>query len=214
MVDIRLKIAIKEGLSDSAKRKLLIKIGDKIRSNLSVVKDIAEDGVNIGVKASNSNFIATDAEAAELGVGVGGSIDTERTEGAWRQMLTGSSEGVTTVDVTSDSRPGKIANIHINVDEDALFAAHLSTVDTEDSDQIGDIPWLQWLIEGAPSIQGYRFDPDEGRGFSRTGQGRMILSSRSIWSFPPARQGAFNILIGEIEKQVDLVFKRDIDRII
>jgi len=213
MANITVKLKVTDGLGSKSKDKIIDLIGKRLRKNLNAIRPIIENGINNGISEVNSNFIPTDSEAAELGIGQGGAVDRGRVDGAWKQLLVGSSD-VTTFTMQKDTRRGKIANIEIVVNEAALFSAPLSVVETDDTDNIDDIPWMNWLIEGAPSISGFEFTHEIRFGFSRTGLGRMVTKEGGIWSFPPARIGAFVILINSIEKEVGIIAARDIGKVL
>jgi hypothetical protein len=191
--------------------------GKKVQKNFGAFRPTVEEAIDEGVINRRNEFIPNDDEAAQLGVGQGGSIDRGRTRGAWSQLLASSSNGIVTFSVRKDSRKNKIGKITVNIDEEAFFRASLSNIDTE-SEHLPNIPWMEWLIEGAPNgsvLPDYEFSgevPQSSK--SRTGAGRMITVKGGIWRFPPARQGAFKMLGSEVERQIEIAIRRDIGKVL
>jgi len=111
------------------------------------------------------------------------------------------------------TRKNKIGTITVSVDEEKFLAAELSNVDTPDSDAFTSIPWMKWLIRGAPSNPDFQFSNEvRGARFSRTGGGIMVKGG--VWSFPPARLGAFSRLGKSLEVQLIRTIKNNIGKAI
>lgn len=213
-VGIKFKIGFKENIKERISRLF----GRKVQDNFGAFRPIIETAIDEGVINSRSEFIPDDSEAAELGVGAGGSIDRERTNGAWTQLLVGSATKSLTFSVTKDNRKGKIGTIVVSVDEDAFFKAPLSNVDTPDSEKVDSLPWMRWLINGAVAgeiLPDYAFSPEVKQfGNSRTGAGRMISVEGGIWVFAPSSLGAFKLLNSEIERQIGIAIRRDVGKVL
>lgn len=213
-VNFQVKGSVLGELKDVVKRLF----GKTARNNFGDFRPFIEEAIDEGVINSRSNFIPDNDEAAQLGIGAGGSIDTRRTRGAWSQLLVGSSEDVTTFSIRKDGRRDKIGTITVEIDEQALYDAPLSNIDTPDSEKIDSIPWMEWLIEGAPTgavLPNHEFSsvvPPTSN--SRTGEGRMIIVEGGIWTFPPARLGAFKLLSREIERQIEKAVRKDIGKVL
>lgn len=170
------------------------------RGNFGDFRPIVEEAINKAVVNTKEEFIPDDDEAAELGVGEGGLIDRSRTEGAWKQLLTRGPNSVMSFSVRRARGKGLIGNITVSYTEEALLEAPLSNVLTPDSFEIRSIPWLKWLIRGAPTNSSFEFTEETTGSFSRTGGGVMIKGG--IWRFSPVRPRAFISLNSEIEKQI------------
>jgi hypothetical protein len=163
----------------------------------------------------------TDTQAAELGIGDNGSIDRVKINNAWRQLLSkplglSSSERPTVFSVTKLRSKTGIGTIRITMDENKLYNAPLSIVETESeinepgfSDNV--IPWLLWFVKGK-SIGAYQFTSDPKRraniGASRTGKGIMIKGG--FWQFPqgenpfPFIQRAIeDLVVSTVEKYIE-----------
>ena len=191
--------------------------GKRVQKNFGRFRPVIEEAIDDGVINRRSEFIPDDNEAAELGIGQGGSIDRERTQGAWRQLLASASNGIVAFSVRKDSRRNKIGNITVNINEEAFFNAPLSNIDTE-SKHLPNIPWMEWLIEGSPNgavLDDYAFSSDVPESSkSRTGAGRMIIVQGGLWTFGPARQGAFSLLGKEVERQIEIAIRRNIGKVL
>ena len=193
-------------------------IGKKVQNNFGAFRPIIEEAIDEGVINTRSEFIPDDSDAAELGVGINGSIDRERTSGAWAQLLVGSATKSLTFSIRKDTRKGKLGTITIVIDEEKFFKGRLSNVDTPDSDKEDSLPWMEWFIDGAVSgdiLPDYEFSSEGGKfGNSRTGGGRMISVQGGIWSFSPRGLGAFRILGTEVERQIGIAVRRDIGKVL
>ncbi len=190
----------------------------KVQRNFGAFRPSIEAAIDEGVINTRAEFIPDDDEAAELGVGSNGSIDFNRTQNAWGQLLIGSTSKSVTFSVEKDSRKNKIGRVTVRIDKAAFFEAPLSNIETPDSDEIDSIPWMEWLIEGAPNeavLPDHAFSSQVSEGGeSRTGAGVMIAVRGGMWSFPPARMGAFILLGREIERQVEIAIRRDIGKVL
>lgn len=218
MVKTRIKFSVKGSLVKELRDALSSLFGKKVQQNFSDFRPIVEEAIDEGVINSRKEFIPTPSEAAELGIGKNGSLDHERINGAWRQLLVGSESRAITFSVRKDTRKNKIGVINIKIDEQALYSARLSSVDTPDSEEIDSIPWMQWMIEGEPTgavLPNYEFSssvPSFSK--SRTGAGRMLSVEGGLWTFSPVRLGAFTQLNKEIQRQVEKTVRNKIGRII
>jgi len=217
MAKAKVRFKVRGSIFDKLTDILLLRFGKSARQNFGDFRPFIEDAIDEGVINSRSEFIPDSDEAAELGIGRGGTFDRERTHGAWRQLLSNSNEKIITFSIRKDTRRKRIGDISINIDEGALLRAPLSNVDTE-SDDLPSIPWLEWLINGAPAgaIQpNFEFStrvPPTSE--SRTGAGRMVHVRGGVWEFSPKRLGAFKLLTSEIERQVIIAVKKDIGKVI
>ncbi|TFH22960.1 hypothetical protein E4G67_03735 [Candidatus Bathyarchaeota archaeon] len=177
------------------------------RKNFGDFRPFIQEAVNDAVTEQRFSFIPTNEEAAELGVGVGGHIDVNRTQGAWRQLLIGDPNSIVEFSVTRSRRTNEIGNIRIKYDESEFFSSSLSNIDTPDSFRIRSIPWMDWLINGAPTESAFQFTSEVTPGSdSRTGRGIMIRGG--IWQFPPARRAPFTTLNSKIETNIRRTVER------
>ena len=178
------------------------------RKNFGDFRPFIQKAVNEAVTEQRFSFIPTNDEAAELGVGAGGRIDRGKTHGAWRQLLIGDPSSIVEFSVTRSRRTNEIGNIRIKYNEDEFFSSSLSNVDTPDSFRIRSIPWMDWLINGAPTNSAFEFTSEVPQGAdSRTGRGIMIRGG--IWQFPPARNMPFATLNRAILRSVE----REVERL-
>lgn len=171
----------------------------RLRNNFADIRPFVADAINASVEATKDEFIPNQQETSELGVGSDGQPDTSRTEGAYKQMRTDNAERVTTFSVRkqrANALNNLIGTVTVTVDEKKLLRSELARVPTPDSEFIDEIPWLSWLIFGAPINTEYQFISRRPRA-SRTGGGVMVKGG--IWTFPPARPGAFQILAQDME---------------
>lgn len=186
-------------------------------NNVKKIDSIVEESINKAVRENQGDFIPDDREAGELGIGQDGRIDESKRDGAWKKLLitTRGQQAVTTFTILEQggSRPD-FARLFIVIDEELLYKDELSNVSIEPSkdneaEQISNIPWMRWLIEGAPRNPLYRFRPS---GLGRTGEGTMRKSG--VWNFKPRRFGAFERLAENIEKTVRNNIKRNIGKVL
>jgi hypothetical protein len=179
--------------------------GKILANNIDKLQPIIKKTINRTVEENKNEFIPTDREAAELGIGEGGCIDRSRTQDAWMTMLIGGSDRSASsfaIFKGLRGRTGEIALLSIAIDENILYRADLSNVPIDPSkdpqaDRLTNIPWMQWLIEGAPRNEDFRFRPSN---LGRTGEGTMRRGG--IWRFRPARPGATDRLIRRIARNL------------
>jgi hypothetical protein len=108
-----------------------------------------------------------------------------------------------------------IGKITVDVDFEKLFATELAMVETESKfPKFQNIPWLQWLILGAPTVDGFSFDARRTTKSSRTGRGLMIELPEGLWEFRPARDGAQEILLSQIERNIEADVEKEIGEIL
>ena len=214
MADIKLKFKVSGSLSKKLRGALIDLFGKRARNNFADFRPVVEEAIDEAVINSRQDFIPSDDVAAELGVGDGGSIDSQKTHGAWRQLLVGSSANAVTFSVRKGRGSRKnIGDISISINEDAFYDATDANVDTPDSRLIDTIPWMRWFIRGAPTIQDFSFSDNISPGsVSRTGQGIMVKGG--LWKFPPASPLAFTNLAVEIERQAGVSIRRNIGRLL
>ena len=210
----RLKIKFepdKEAL-DELRREIVEELKRNVRNNFGDIRPFVEDTINVAIERTREEFVPSPSEVGQLGVGAGGSEDTSRTQGAYKQMRTDDPNSVTSFSIRKQ-RPNAqgdlVGIITVNINEEALLESELARVPTPDSEAINEIPWLRWLIYGAPTNPDFRFvrRPTQ-RAVSRTGEGIMVQGG--FWAFPPARPGAFQILAGNIEARIIRFLQEDI----
>jgi hypothetical protein len=218
MAKVGVKFKVKGSFAKELRALLTSLFSKKVQNNFGDFRPIIEAAIDEGVINTRAEFIPDDDEAAELGIGANGSIDNNRTQNAWGQLLVGSTSKAVTFSVRKDTKKNRIGRVVVQIDERAFYDADLSNVPTPDSDVIDSIPWMEWLIEGAPSDAvepNYEFTSKTSEfGTSRTGEGRMIWKRGGMWTFPPARLGAFVLLSNEIERQIEIAIRRDIGKVL
>lgn len=208
-IDFRIKRNIRQQISDA----VLSLFRSQARDKFDDFRPLVENAINKGVTQTRAQFIPDDDEAAQLGVGQGGSIDTTRTLGAWTQLLTSGPNTVMRFSVRRSTSKNLIGNVIITYDENDLLNAPLSKVPTPDSLAINEIPWLRWLIRGAPTNSAFEFESTVAPGAnSRTGGGIMVAGG--IWRFSPARPTAFTQLNRNIEREVVAAIEQNAGAII
>lgn len=210
MARVRLKFSTSQRELQELRDEIVSDLKRRIRNTFADIRPFVEDAINAGVEESRGQFIPDDREAAELGVGQGGQIDTSRTEGAYKQIRTDSSNSVTSFSIRKQrqsARDNLIGAITVTIDEDELFNSNLARIDTPDA-VIEEIPWLRWLIMGAPTNPDFGFVGRSNAKSSRTGGGIMVVGG--LWSFPPARIGAIPILSNTIERRISNFIREDI----
>ncbi|TFH25904.1 hypothetical protein E4G67_00160 [Candidatus Bathyarchaeota archaeon] len=213
-LSFNLKAAPKlKAISDAVKKKTR----RRLTNNISEIRQITADAINRAVEKNKNLFIPTDDEAAQLGIGEGGSIDTDRTTGAWRELLTTGQAVKFLVQKTGRSKTGAFANLQIEIGEELFYNLDLSNMPIQESKDLdtelrNNIPWMRWLIEGAPTNTEYRFTTKNKGVVSRTGGGIMIKGG--IWEFPPAHPGAFDALISSIETTIRKNIKSNVGKIL
>lgn len=188
-----------------------------LANNVKKIDDIVLKSINGSIIANRNDFIPTDREAGELGVGQDGSIDERKTDEAWKTLLvtTRGQNAITSFVILEQggARP-EFAFLSIVIDERQFYNHPLCNVqidpsnDTE-ADSFSNIPWMRWLIEGAPRNPLYRFRPSR---LGRTGEGTMRKSG--VWNFRPARFGAFDRLTRTIERSIRSDIKKNIGKVI
>jgi hypothetical protein len=179
MVDIALNLKTTSKLEEIANA-LNAKTRRKLRDNIPKMKQIVANAINKAVEKNRHQFIPTDDEAYELGVGSNGEIDTDKTNGAWLELLTAGKATQFSIQSTGGGARGRqFGVLQIVISEEVLFSIEESNQPIEpseddDAEQIINIPWMRWLIEGAPANSGYRFSTSNRGIASRTGGGIMV----------------------------------------
>lgn len=210
-LDIRLRSRIR---TEQIVNALLADVSQELTKNAERLKPVVDEAVNKSIEENMDEFVPTDEEAAELGVGVGGRIDISRTEHAWEALLVNSPQTVTSVTiegVTGRRADNQFASIRVFIDEDVFYRRGLSNISIEASrdpsaPRLRRIPWMRWLINGAPvDNSSYGFS-SSGPGASRTGGGVMVKGG--VWSFSPARPNAFKKLFESIERNINTEITR------
>lgn len=215
MANLKVGLQVKGKLAAQLREIVTKKWGKKARNTFADFRPFIEEAIDEGVINSRENFIPTDDEAAELGVGKGGNIDREKTQGAWRELLVDSPSRSTVFSVRKTSRKNQIGEINVRIDEAAFFGAPPCNVEIDDSFFISNIPWMNWLIEGAETNPEFEFNDEASvktRIVSRTGRGIMVQGG--IWAFEAANPNAFRNTNEEIDRQIGIVIRRNIGKVL
>lgn len=173
----------------------------KVTGGLNTIREILGKVVDEAIRKRAGDFIPTDEQAVELGVGTfQGSIDKERLVTAWTYLLiNGPDEAnkVTTLSITTrEGKKADISRIKVRILEEGFLALPINNLEIE-SEELTIIPWMDWFLNGAV-ISGFRFSSKPPiPASSRTGGGIMI--SGGMWSFPPQGLGVFKRLINTID---------------
>jgi len=207
MAKTTLTIKVQNDLLGQFKEELNKKIGRVARETVIAMKPLVNKAVDRAIEKNKSDFIPTDDEAHELGVGSDGSLDRDKIDQAYRGMLTAANNGVTSTETkaTPGTGLGTVGLIKAQVNFQVLFKTDLAQVlatNNKKSQELINIPWLEWLLEGQ-TIQSWHFEPGIVRDHSRTGKG--IMNPGGLWKFPPARLGAGKRLDDSILKEVSEV---------
>ena len=193
-----------------------------IQKGFKTLRDEVGKDINEAVEQHNDILIPSINDAIELGVGEGGSVDSTKTQNAWRQLL------VNPPGLAGDARPTVfsvrklksktgIGTIRVTIDENKLYRAPLSIVETESEINEPDfpnsvIPWLMWFIKGK-GISGSKFTSNPKRGanleVSRTGRGIMIRGG--FWDFPQG-ENPFPLIQQAIEQLIVETVERYIEK--
>jgi hypothetical protein len=204
MAKVKIKFSPDSQAFEELRREIEQDLKRNVRNNFGDLRPFIKDAVNAAVEGTRGEFIPSPSEVAQLGVGAGGQEDKSRTEGAYKQLRTDDPNSVTSISVRKqrpNARGDLVGTITVSVDTRRLLVSDLARVPTPDSEAIDEIPWLDWLINGAPTNSDFRFVRKIGRNsVSRTGDGIMVEGG--FWRFPPARPGAFQILSEAIEDRV------------
>lgn len=179
MTQLKVEVSIDD--NRSLNKKLNDVISEKLREKFSnTTKDRMVDEVDRAVRQSRVEFIPSNDEAAELGVGEDGKF-SKKIDNAWEGLLASVGKA-TQVSFIRSKMNGQIGQMAVTVDWQAFFELEDSKIEASDSD-IGIIPWMRWYIEGEV-ISGsqflggkYSFPP------SRTGAGIMVEGG--LWRMPP-----------------------------
>jgi len=152
----------------------------EFKDNFANLKPLVEDAVERTITENKERFIPSDDEAAQLGIGTGGALRTDKTQGAWKLLSPKHPSKVMTVKVIGGI--GGNGTVEINLNTDIWFDAPECNVEVSDT-AFPNIPWMEWFIDGK-TIVGARFSrhlpiPKT----SRTGRGIMI--SGGLWMFLP-----------------------------
>lgn len=178
-MQIKVEVSIEDNRSFAKKLKDVT--DNALRDKFSIsTKERIVDEVDKAVRQSRVEFIPSNDEAAELGVGEDGKF-SKRIDTAWEGLLASVGKA-TQVSFNRSKTEGQIGQMVVTVDWQAFFELEDSKIDASDSD-IGIIPWMRWYIEGEV-ISGsqflggkYSFPP------SRTGAGIMVEGG--LWRMPP-----------------------------
>lgn len=199
--------ALRKGVEAEGKRVL--------RNNFGDLRPFIEQAINDGVEASKDEFIPKAREIAELGIGAGGSEDVERTQGAYKKLRTDQGSSYTKFSVRKQRPTASndiIGGIVVDTNREEFLNSSLAVVSTAESREIEEIPWMRWLIFGAPTNSEFRFVGSSRAKNSRTGGGIMVRGG--VWIFPPARPGAFKILNDNIESRIVRFIKEKLGDVI
>lgn len=180
------RVSVNFSISSEDRKELTRVIEEKLlrraRNNFGDFRIFIKDAINDGIDEVKDEFIPTDREAEELGVGEGGEINRDKTESAYKQLYPGDDAGASKFSVRKLRRSSDIGRVKFELDEKTFYNAPLSIVNTPDSQQIDQIPWMLWLIEGAANSS-YRFISRRNAKNSRTGGGIMVEGG--LWTFVP-----------------------------
>jgi len=152
----------------------------RFRDNFADLQSVAEKAATEAIMRNSTKFIPNNREAAELGVGVAGSIRLDKTYEAWKLLLPSHAAKITVIkSIKTGSSAGQIS---IDIDKPKFFNSRETNVSII-SPALRNIPWMEWFLEGA-EIQGARFsDRQPIPATSRTGRGIMIRGG--LWRFRP-----------------------------
>jgi len=211
VVGIKTQVTIKEGAIERGFTTIKRLLNSRLRKSVGAANPIIVKAINEGIERSKNRFIPSKADAGELGIGAGGSVDDGKRTNAWRQLLIPEGTGdVTKFTVTriSEERAGVVTEIQITINEDAFFNKEISKISTPDSDEVDEIRWMDWFINGQ-TIGGHRFSGRaRNREVSRTGRGIMIRGG--VWVFSPKGQDAFNRTLDEVRRTINKRLKQGI----
>ena len=178
MTQLQVQVSIAD--NRSLIKKLTDVVASVLRKKFRDAQQRTVDEVDKAVRQSRVEFIPSDDEAGELGVGEGGKL-SKKIDLAWEGLLA-SQNAATIVNVTKGNGENKIGEISVRIDWDLFYKLDDSIINASDSD-IGEIPWMKWYIEGQ-TITGSRFKAgDFNFPPSRTGDGIMIPGT--LWQMPP-----------------------------
>ena len=206
MVDVRTQVKVDEGSLQRGLSRLVSVVSRRLsRAIVPSSKPLVIEAVNEAITNSQNRFIPSQVAAGELGIGAGGTIDDDRRTNAWRALLTppNGQGDVTTIEVVriGQERGGVIIEARININEQAFFNTDRARIPTPDSDEIDEIPWMDWFINGQ-TVQGHRFSSRSvNREVSRTGRGIMIRGG--VWTFTPRGQNAFGRTLDEARRAIN-----------
>lgn len=215
MAKTTLTIKVTNSLEGQLREELNKKIGKVAREAVVALHPSVNRAVDEAIERQKSDFIPTDSEAHELGIGEDGSIDRTKTEGAYKGMLTGANNGVTETSTraTPGTGLGRIGTIKAQVHMSVLFKTELAKVlltNTKEGQSPDEVSWMEWLLDGA-TISGHRFNPAIEKGnISRTGAG--IMDKGGLWQFSPARPGARESLDDAMLQKISEVAEREIQK--
>lgn len=224
MVNVRVSANVQRDF-DRRLSNLGIEIIRDLQKNFNSLRDEVGKGIDEAVDGFADLLGAgmSNQQAAELGIGDDGSIDTNKINNAWKQLLSkppglSAAERPTAFSVTKLRSKSGIGTIRITMDSNKLYRLPLSIVETDSDINEGDgfddnvIPWLKWFIEGK-AISGYQFTSNPKKrvnlDVSRTGRGIMILGG--FWDFPQG-QDPFPLIERAIEELAVRAVERYIER--
>jgi hypothetical protein len=170
-------------LAKRAADAILDSVVSKARKEFTASKEAIRQSVDDAISNVQDGFKPTNEEAAELGIGEGGSIDFNRVDNAWRGLLSDSGTGAITVTFRTGRGKTGLGNIAIFIDFEKFYQYELCklVVTTEGTDW--DLEWMRWYIEGKAISDVSFFPTTSSRGASRTGRGIMIRGG--LWQFRP-----------------------------
>jgi len=179
MAGVKVEISIDDNRSFIKKLKDVVVNALKDRFVKATTERMVDE-VDMAVRQTRVEFIPSNDEAAELGVGEGGKF-SKKIDDAWEGLLASAGKA-TQVSFKRSSANGQIGQMTVTVDWEAFFELEDSKIDASDSD-IGEIPWMKWYIDGEV-ISGSRFLAGKfSFPPSRTGAGIMVTGS--LWRMPP-----------------------------
>jgi len=187
MTQLRVEVSIDDNRSFT--KKLKDAVVNALRDKFAVdTKERVIDEVDTAVRQSRVEFIPSNDEAAELGVGEDGKF-SEKIDDAWEGLLASVGKA-TQVDFRRSSKDGQIGQMTVTVDWEAFFELEDSKIDAGDSD-IGIIPWMKWYIDGEVISGSQFFGGKFSFPPSRTGAGIMVEGS--LWRMPPHPVGPIEL---------------------
>jgi hypothetical protein len=138
------------------------------------------DAINRAITAEKEHFQPLKQGgvelAAQLGVGRGGEILTNKLNSAWKLLLIADEDSVSKASLFL-SKGSKFGKFQFTINRDAFYNAARTTYLSTQSKEFGKIQWMKNYLRGIPTIDGYRFVGRGERGFneekSRTGEGIM-----------------------------------------
>ena len=207
MTDIKFQISVKDKSLQGLFERIKAAATKKARNNFSDLRPLVEKSINVAINDNKEYFIPKEDEIGPLGIGKGGSPDS-KAERAWIGLKPSSNNGVTTFSVRKKGaeKNSTIGQITIMINEELFYTLSDSIIDISrdsrmESEELSEIPWMRWLIDGK-TITGTEFTTDDPSRVSRTGKGIMI--SGSLWSF----EGRGDEIYSEILNKARIIISR------